>query len=305
MLRITRKNITYRFGEENPPVAVVKSGTVLVFETLDAHSGTVPKASAGTDVYFPDLDETNANPVTGLVYVEGARPGDTLAVRILDVQVTGQGFIPVRPKMGIIHDMSERPLARIVSVEGDRWVLNEQWSFPLRPMVGTIGTAIPGPGVPTMYPGDHGGNMDNNYVRKGATVYLPVMVPGALFGLGDVHAAMGDGEATSGGIDICAEVTVEINLVKGGGLSPYPYIEYEGMLITCGHGPDLSSAIASVTRETIKILSRQMNISTREAYQLISALGDIGIAQACNCPGVDVTTRLTIPMFWRHQEVIK
>ena len=165
-------------------------------------------------------------------------------------------------------------------------------------MVGTIGTAVSGKGVAAMYPGNHGGNMDNNYVREGATVYLPVNVTGALLGLGDVHAAMGDTEVTGGGIDICADVLVEVNVIKNGALSEKPYIILDDLLIICGHGHDIKTAIQKVTEETIGILSEQMSISAREAYQLISAIGDVNISQACNCPGVDVTTRLAIPMFW-------
>jgi amidase len=194
--------------------------------------------------------------------------------------------------------MAPEPLARVIHIEANKWKLNSKWAFPIRPMVGTIGTALPGQGVAAMYPGDHGGNMDNNFVREGATVFLPVNVPGGLLGIGDVHAAMGDAEVTGGGIDICADVFVEVNLVKKGALSRMPYIILDNLLILCGHGANAGIAIRSVTEEAIKVLSVEMSISEREAYQLISALGDVNISQACNIPGIDTTTRLAIPMFW-------
>lgn len=301
MIKVSRKNIIYRFAGTAEPVVKVKPGDRILFETLDAHSGTMPEGAIGADVSFADLTESNANPVSGLVYIEGTEANDTLAVKILKIDLLGPGFIPVRPKAGIVFDMAPQPMARIIHIKENKWFLNHEWSFPVRPMIGTIGTAVPGPGIATMYSGDHGGNIDNNFVREGATVYLPVKVPGALLGLGDVHASMGDAEASGGGIDICANVTVEVNVIKGGGLSSFPYIEYNGLLITCGHGSDIESAIETVTKETIRILAEQMKISSREAYQLISALGDVNISQACNCLGIDVTTRVAVPIFWSNK----
>jgi len=298
MDKISRKKITYRFSDENEAVLKVSSGAQILFETLDAHSGTVPAGAIGEDVAFIDLNENNANPITGLVCIDGAEIGDTLAVKINRIDLVGTGFIPVRPKAGVVHDMAPEPLARVIHIETNNWLLNSEWALPIRPMVGTIGTALPGHGIAAMHPGDHGGNMDNNFVREGATVYLPVNVPGGLLGIGDVHAAMGDAEATGGGIDICADVFVEVNLVKKGALSRMPYIIIDNLFILCGHGANIEMAIRSVTEEAIKVLSVQMRISAREAYQLISALGDVNIAQACNIPGLDVTTRLAIPMFW-------
>lgn len=298
MEKISRQTITYQFSDKEKAVLQVSSGTQILFETLDAHSGTVPPGAIGEDVPFIDLNEFNANPVTGLVYVDGAEVGDTLAVKIKKIDLIGTGFIPVRPKAGIVHDMATEPLARVIHIKDNNWLLNNDWALPIRPMVGTIGTAIPGPGIATMHPGDHGGNMDNNFVREGSIVFLPVNVPGGLLGIGDVHAAIGDSEATGGGIDICADVLVEVNIVKKGALSKKPYIILDNLLIFCGHAPNLEVAIRSVTEEAIKVLSEQMNITAREAYQLISALGDVNIAQACNIPGLNVTTRLAIPMFW-------
>ncbi len=300
MKKVTREKIQYRFSDLQEPALRVSPGEQILFETQDAHSGTVPYAGVGEDVGFEDLNEDTANPVTGLVYVEGAEAGDTLAVEIVDIVLVGSGFIPVRPKAGVLHDMAPEPLARVVHIKGDTWLLNQEWAIPTRPMVGTIGTAVPGTGIAAMHPGDHGGNMDNNYIRKGAVVYLPVNVAGALLGIGDIHAAMGDAEITGGGIDICADVLVEVQLIKEGALSRKPYVIFDNTLITCGHGPDLKSAIKIVTEETVGILSKQMNITPREAYQLISAFGDVNVSQACNIEGIDVTTRVAIPMLWER-----
>jgi amidase len=298
MDKVLRKNITYRFSDKEEAVVKVSSGAQILFETMDAHSGTVPAGAVGEDVAFIDLNENNANPVTGLVYIDGADVGDTLAVKIKKINLVGAGFIPVRPKTGVVFDMAPGPLARVIHIQDNQWQLNREWAFPIRPMIGTIGTAVSGHGIAAMHPGDHGGNMDNNFVREGATVYLPINVPGALLGIGDVHAAMGDTEVTGGGIDICADVLVEVNVVKKGALSRKPYIIIDNLLIMCGHGNNIETAIQSVAEEAISVLSEQMSISAREAYQLISAIGDVNISQACNCQGVDVTTRLAIPMFW-------
>jgi len=107
-----------------------------------------------------------------------------------------------RDKIVYRLDQAESYATRIVSIEDDTVRFNDRISFPVRPMVGVIGTAPAGEGIETHYPGPHGGNMDNRYVTTGATVHLPVSVPGAMLGVGDVHASMGDGEISMIGLDL-------------------------------------------------------------------------------------------------------
>ena len=160
-------------------------------------------------------------------------------------------------------------------------------------MVGVIGVAPAGEEVHTFYPGAHGGNMDCNLIKENSKVYLPVSVPGALLSIGDVHASMGDGELTGGGIDIGAKVTVEVDLLKGRSWKR-PWVETEEVWATCANAPDLAAAIKIATGDMATFLADKLNITREEAFILIGARGDIRVGQAAGLE-MDVTTYLAMP----------
>ena len=128
--------------------------------------------------------------------LRGAEPGDGLCVEIQRIELAEKGFLAVKAGEGLLGHMAPNFATRIVEIRGDTVHFDEEIHFPTHPMVGVIGTAPEGEGVGTGLAGTHGGNMDNKYITEGSKVYLPVRVPGALLGLGDVHGAMGDGEIT-------------------------------------------------------------------------------------------------------------
>ena len=203
---LTRDQIVYSLNKTHPPAIEIKPGATLRLETYDARTGTI---RSNADL----LDRPHskgANPATGPILIKGAQPGDSLAVEILKIDLAEEGFLAIKAKTGLLAHRAKRFVTRMVPIRDGEVIFSDQVRFPVRPMVGTIGTAPAGAGVETLLPGPHGGNMDNRYVTTGATVYLPVAVPGALLGLGDVHASMGDGEITSIGLEICAEVTVRV-----------------------------------------------------------------------------------------------
>jgi amidase len=167
-------------------------------------------------------------------------------------------------------------------------IFNESIQFPVRPMIGVIGTAPAGDGVLTGDAGAHGGNMDNRYVTTGATVYLPVSVPGALLGIGDIHATMGDGEITMVGLEICAEVTVRVSLQKRVACTR-PWLATADDWVTTGDDRDPAQACRIAATEMISLLQRNLAVSFDEAYMLMSARGDVQICQMCG-PGEFFTT---------------
>ena len=197
MKRVTRDHTTYVLTREIVPVLEIDPGEEVTFETLDASGGRIRTVQDGI-TFYPSPEETN--PATGPISVRGAHPGDSLVVQILSIRLGPYGYSRIKPGAGgVIIDELRPPVARILSIESDGALFSPGVRVPLRPMIGTIGTAPAGPGVPTYYPGPHGGNLDINDVTVGATIYLPVNVEGALLALGDVHAGMGDGELTGGG----------------------------------------------------------------------------------------------------------
>ena len=130
--------------------------------------------------------------------------------------------------------------------------------------------------------------MDNRYITTGATVYLPVLVPGALLGIGDLHAAMGDGEITMVGVEVAAQVTVCLQLLKATPC-PRPWLENAREWVTTGDHIDPAQACRIAAEEMTNLLERKLGVSFDEAYMLMSGWGDVQICQMCE-PGIGFTT---------------
>ncbi len=276
--RIARNRTTCLFAAGQAPVARIDPGEAVLFETLDALGGRIHTVEDALSVSLP---RSESNPATGPVWVEGARPGDTLAVTILDIRPTGVGFSRFRGTGGVIRAELHAPHANLIPVRDGVVHFNGRIRFTARPMLGVIGVAPAGEPVCSFYPGPHGGNLDINALAPGATIYLPVAVPGALLALGDVHAAMGDGELTGGGVDIEAEVTVRPRLERGLGW-PRPVIETADALCTCGNGPTLADAVRVAASEMTTLLARRLGLSREEAFILVGCAGDARIGQAAD-----------------------
>ena len=291
---IDRDKYNFLFSKSIKPVLVAGAGDEIIFQTRDAHNGTVPD---GVDVVFPDLELKDCNPVTGPVYVKNACPGDTLVVEVKDITLDPQGFVPSRKEMGIIHGLATGNLARNLKIENGLIDFSEEIKIPIRPMIGTIGVAPASEEIFSSRIGVHGGNMDNNDVKKGSKIYFPVFAEGALLSMGDVHASMGDGELTSGGIDICGEVLVQIDLIKDKRINR-PVIETDSSVIVTGNAIDFYEANKLVTLEMINLLTELLEINKIEAYWLISICGDLKISQAFDCE-IGLSLRLSFPKIGR------
>ena len=236
MHRISREHIAYRLDKDHAPVLAIDVGQTVVLETYDARTGTIQNNTDLLDHPHPD----GANPATGPVYVRNAEPGDALVVEIEKIELAPEGFLAVKAGEGLLGHMAKSFATRMVQIE-DGVVHFGNSRFPANPMVGVIGTSPAGEGISTSFAGPHGGNMDNKYLTEKSRVYLPVYVPGALWSLGDVHGAMGDGEITFIGLEICAEVTVRVDVQKNAA-PRRPLIETATHWITTGDHLDLGQA---------------------------------------------------------------
>jgi len=291
MYRIKRNQIVYSLDKKHEPVLKIQPGEIVVFETDDARTSTIQTESDLLEK--PHLLGTN--PATGPVFVDGAEPGDSLLVEIQKVVIAEKGFLAVKAGVGLLAHRAEQFVTKIIPIRDGIAHFNERISFPVNPMVGVIGTAPAGEGVSTAYPGQHGGNMDNNEVKEGAKVHLPVFVRGALLGIGDVHASMGDGEISMVGFEVCAEVTAKIDLLKG---ERYirPCIETaDGRWVTTGDALDPEEAMRIASEEMVDLLMKRWNLSFPEAYMLVTAYAHLSICQACQPGEFPVTTRMSIP----------
>jgi amidase len=287
LLRIRRDQLTYEFSPTVPPVATIEPGETVVFETYDASTGRIRKPE-DLAAYLKVRDPRKVNPAAGPIFVRGARPGDELVVAIERIDLTDQGYVRAAPG-GVAEGIPE-PSAIIVPVAGGELVLPGGLRRPARPMVGVIGTA-PAEGVIfTAVPGPQGSNLDCNLIRVGARVHLPVQVDGALLALGDVHAAMGDGEVSGTGVEINAEVTATIGLLPGRA-HPRPWIETPDGIASTGSAASLEEAVRIAVDGLISLLQERLPLSRTEAYLLVSALGDVHVGQSCG--GLDATVYAT------------
>lgn len=287
--RIPRTRLTCLFDPDQEPVAEIAPGEVVVFETQDAHGGRVETQEDALNLV---LSVAEVNPATGPVVVLGAQPGDTLAVRIVEIRLGPVGHARVRLGRGVLRAELAEPAAGLMPIHDGLIHFNERVRLPVRPMVGVVGTA-PGHGqVPAYHPGPHGGNLDMNAVSPGATVYLPVAVPGALLALGDVHASMGDGELPGSAIEIAADVVVQTELHHGLGWQR-PVIETADAWCTCANAATLWEAIHLASHDMALLLSRNLDLTYGESYMLIGAAGDARVGQAADV-GVDMTAYVRI-----------
>jgi amidase len=290
MLRLTRDRVVYSLDKTHPAVATIDPGTEVLFETWDARTGSIRSERDLLDKPHPK----GPNPATGPVLVRGAELGDSLVVHVLDIALANRGYTGTRPGQGVLGHLITEHRTKLFDVVDGMVVFNDRIRFPVRPMVGVIGTAPAGDGVATLHPGPHGGNMDHNDVRVGAQVHLPVFVPGAFLFIGDVHASMGDGEISITALEIPGEVRVRVDLVKGEAIRR-PRIEFPDCWITTGDGPGIADAIRVAAEEMARLLMRRLALSADEAYMLLSLRGDARVSQCADPAMVAATARMTMP----------
>jgi amidase len=292
--RLGRERVVYRFAADDEPALEAAPGDRVTFETLDSWSGRLKRPE---DIGRVPMDPAFANPATGPVRVRGAEPGDALAVSIDEIRLLPPGLAKIVPSGGILAGEVRAPVLYFVGVERETVVFPPELGglrLPTRPMVGVIGTAPAGAPAITLHMGDHGGNMDLTPIGPGATVYLPVAVPGALLALGDCHATMGDGELSGAGIDIDTETTVTLGLVKAARIAR-PIVETAEEWVTYGHGATFEEALRSATRGMVGVLSERLAVSREAALVLVSAAGDARAGQVALIPGVGVTAYVRFP----------
>lgn len=279
----------------NSPVLTVKPGETIAVETIDASGGQL-HANAGLDD-LKALDFEKVNPVTGPVFVDGAEPGDAVAITFLDFHPSGWGWTANIPGFGLLADQFTDPALHIWKYDTS---LSKPAAFtnfgavPLKPFVGTIGLAPAESGLHSIVPPRNvGGNMDIRDNCKGTTLYLPVEVAGALLSLGDTHAAQGDGEICGTAIESPMNVEIKVDLIKNAGLqSPRfetsgpvtSHIDHKGYRVTTGVGPDLMTASKEAVSRMIDWLCSNNGMTAVDAYMLCSVAGDLRISEIVDMP---------------------
>ncbi len=287
MINLSKLTATYTFSPHNPPVVYVDPGTTIEFETMDALNEQIQ--SDDDSASQVDLDHVNA--ATGPVFINGAKPGDTLVVEILDIRPSESGSALIIPGFGLLQDSLPGPYTKVFHQEKDgTYKFGESIRIRPKPMIGTIGVAPLEP-ITTLSSGIHGGNLDTTDIRAGSKVYLPVLVEGALFGVGDVHAAMGDGEVCGTGIECGARVSIRLDLIHGDPIAR-PRIETDSEMMFVASAEGLDNAIKLALQEAVLWLEASHQMKAEEAYVLVSLVGDVRIGQVVDPM---VTVRVAIP----------
>ncbi|MCM3160660.1 acetamidase/formamidase family protein [Metabacillus litoralis] len=284
---INRSQPIYAFSKEHSPISNINSGETVIIETYDCFENQITSA----DSTYESLDWSKVNPATGPVYVEGAEVGDILEVTIDDIKLEDQGVMAVSPGMGVLGEKITNFEAKLIPIENGKAIFNENIHIPLNPMIGVIGVAPQGEPISCGTPGSHGGNMDNKMITKGTTLYFPVFQQGALFALGDLHAAMGDGEICVTGIEIAGQVTVTLKVIKGKSLYN-PVLETDEFIGTIASAKTIDEAVKLSVEDMVELLQDKLNLPLSELTMLLSAVGQTEICQV-----VDplMTTRFLVP----------
>jgi amidase len=282
-------DVIYAFDKAHEPVKRVASGTTIEIETYDCFENQVQSA----ETKIGGIDWNRINPATGPIYVEGAQPGDVLKVRIEKLEIGSQGVMATGPDLGVLGHRQEEMASKIIPVEGDYAVFDDKLKIPLNKMIGVIGVAPEGEPVPCGTPGAHGGNMDTTLITEGATLYFPVFAEGALFALGDFHAAMGDGEIGVSGIEVPGKATVTLEVVKEGALR-HPLLENEDGIAFLVSKPTLDEAAKAAVEEMADFLLTRTDLDLADLAMMMSAAGHSQISQI-----VDplMTARFLVPKY--------
>lgn len=271
-MKISSQNCVYAFSKDNTPVAKVQAPCHLVFETPDALGGQVQTEQDLLDA----IDFSHVNPATGPVVINNAMEGDTLAVHIQSITLADKGVVVTTPGLGLFGDAVQ---SKTVVCP----IHNGHYNFcgvdmPVNPMIGVIGVAPQGEPVATGTPDSHGGNMDTTGIKAGSTVYFPVFADGAYLAMGDLHAAMGDGEVCGTGIEIAGEVAVAVDVVKNFPL-PCPLLKTDDELAFLASAQTIDEAIKLSAGYMLDLLVAHTPLSIEKATMFMSLCGQARISQ--------------------------
>jgi amidase len=286
--KATIDDVKYVYATASP-VAHLHPGNILEANSLDCFGNAIKKPGDTLALVKGD------NPLTGPFFIDGAEPGDTLIVRILDLQVDGdQGLGALGPGFGAINETNYTPMLHPPLPEkiwfypidhgGNTATFqaldsNFKVKIPLHPFLGCIGVApAGGEARSSIVPAEFGGNMDAPEASAGNTLYLPVNVHGALLYFGDGHAAMGDGEIAGTAIEVPMRTRLQVDIVKGK-RTGWPRFENEKEIMAAGIYRPVDDALRIAFTELVAWIHNDYGLSELDAYELLSKVGKIHLTE--------------------------
>jgi acetamidase/formamidase len=283
-----------KFSRNEKPVLTVKSGAVIEVFTEETTDKQLNLGSSVEDL--ATLKSDPIHPLTGPVFVEGAEPGDTLAVTLHEIELGDWGFAAIMPGFGLLADEFTDPYLRTFDFSKNKQEIQftDKIKIPLNPFPGVMGVAPDtDERLSTIPPRANGGNMDDPHLVEGTTVYFPVFVNGALFSIGDTHAVQGAGEVTGTAIEAPMRVIYELNLIKGGRKLQEPEYETNDSYAVTAYATTLDEAAKKATRYMINYLVEEHGMDRYAAYMLCSLAGKLKIAEVVDMPHMLVTMHMS------------
>ena len=289
MIELDDAKTLLSFDKDLEPVLKVPSGETVRIRTKDCFGNQLQ----GPEDQLSEIDWEAINPATGPIYVEGAVSGGTLKVHIDNIELDAQTSSCTGKDEGVCGDRFSDWATHFCKVEDGKVVWDERLSIPLAPMIGVIGVAPEGEPVNCGTPGKHGGNMDNTAIAAGATLYFPVAVDGALFGCGDMHAVMGDGEVSVSGAEVAGYATVTLTALPELSV-PNPLIESETHFGIIVSAESLDKAAELAVQQMVDLLASRTNVSEADLVMLLSLVADVRV---CQMVDPEKTVRFMVPKY--------
>lgn len=289
MVELDDEKVFYAFDKTLEPAMVVPSGTTVRVRTKDCFGNQIQKPEDELD----GIDWDHTNPATGPIFVEGAVPGGALKVSIDVIEFDNKSVSCTGENEGVCGDRFNAWSTQVCEIDGDELVWDERLRIPLRPMIGVIGVAPEGDPINCGTPGSHGGNMDNTAITAGATLYFPVFADGALFGCGDMHAVMGDGEISVSGAEAAGWATVTLTAMPELKLVD-PLIENATHFGVIASAETLDAAADRAVHEMVDLICDRTAEDPDKVVMLLSLVGDV---QVCQMVDPEKTIRFMVPKY--------
>ena len=288
-----------KFSRSIEPVISVPSGSVIEAFTHEATGGQFDIDSSVEDLASLNMDMVHT--LTGPVFVNEARPGDTLVVELLEIEPADWGWMAIIPGFGLLtNDFVGTTELKTFALNNDEGYVdfNENIRVPLRPFAGVMGVAPDTDDMlNTIPPRANGGNLDDPNLTVGTTVYFPVFVDGALFSIGDTHAVQGLGEVSGTAIESPMRIVYRISVLKNA--RPIQEVQYEtdSYYATTGFAVTIDEAAKKATRFMVDYLVDSRGLTRENAYMLCSIAGNLHIAEAVDIPHMLVTMHMPKSIF--------
>ena len=286
-----------KFSRAIPPAITVPSGSLIEAFTHEATGGQFNIDSTIEDLDNVDMDRVHT--LTGPIYVEGAEPGDVLAIELIELEPGDWGWTGMTPNFGFLRGTHEESGFKTFKLDKEANLVHfaEGIDIPMRPFAGVMGVAPDTDEMlNTIPPRANGGNMDDPNLVAGTTVYFPVFVKGALFSIGDTHAVQGLGEVVGTAVEAPMRIVFRASVVKERSIDE-PQYETDEYYATTGFATTIDEAALKATRFMIKHIVDTYGLPWGEAYMLCSLVCDLKIAEVVDLPHVLVTMHVSKGVF--------